>query len=182
MWFLTDEMRTQDVAAVVRTLPRGAGVILRHYDAPNRATLARTLALLCRARGLTFVVAADWRLAASVGADGLHLPEYTARAGLSSGARIWRRQRRGLLTVAAHGPRGLARAFALAADAALLSPVFPTRSHPGRAALGLTRAAGLVRSARVDVLALGGMTPLHMAHVGAAGFAGLAGIGFAEKR
>lgn len=179
VWFLTDAARTPDVAAALKNLPRGAGVIFRHYEAPGRRALAHDLALLCRARGLVFVVAGDWRLAAAVGADGVHLPERAAKQDLPSGARIWRTQRGGFLTVAAHGRRGLARASALGADAALLSPIFPTRSHPGGAALGLTRAAGLVRSARVDVLALGGVSSIHMTQLREAGFAGIAGISFA---
>ena len=181
VWFLTDTVRTPDAAAALKSLPRGAGVIFRHYESPDRRDLARDLALLCRARGLVFVVAGDWRLAAAVGADGIHLPEHAALHGLSSGARLWRRRRGGLLTVAAHSAQGISRAYALGADAALLSPVFPTRSHPGRAALGLARAAGLVRRARVEVLALGGVSPSHMMQLRAAGFAGIAGIDFAMK-
>ena len=181
VWFLTDTARTPDAAAALKTLPRGAGVIFRHYESPDRRALARDLALLCRARGLLFLVAGDWRLAVAVGADGIHLPEPAAKRGLSSGARIWRRHRGGVLTVAAHGARGLSHAYALGADAALLSPVFPTRSHPGQTALGPTRAAGLARSARVDVLALGGVTPMHVTQMRAAGFAGIAGIDFAMK-
>jgi thiamine-phosphate pyrophosphorylase len=51
---------------------------------------------------------------------------------------------------------GLARR--LGADAALLSPVFPTRSHPGGAVLGPVRFRLLARQARLPVIALGGMT------------------------
>ncbi len=161
-------------------LPRGAAVILRHYGAVNRGLLARDLAALCRARGLLFLVAGDWRLAAAVHADGLHLPEYAAARGPSSAARLWLRGR--VMTVAAHGARGLARARDLGAYAATLAPIFPTRSHPGRPALGLTRAAGFVRTARIPVLALGGASPDKLPHTRAAGFAGIAGIGFATGK
>lgn len=181
VWFLTDEARVDDAAATLRSLPRGTGVIFRHYGSPDRTSLAHKLARLSRARGLVFLVADDWRLAANVQAHGLHLPEYAAAYGLSSGARLWRRLRRAVLTVAAHGPRGLARARHLDADAALLAPVFPTRSHPGRAALGPVRAAALARSAGLPVLALGGATPDRLTHLRAAGFAGIAGIGFALR-
>lgn len=182
LWFLTDEARMDDAFGAVMSLPRGAGVIFRHYGARDRAVLARRLACTCRARGLVFLIAGDWRLAARVGADGVHLPEYAAARGPASGARLWRKQRRRFLTIAAHGAPGLARARALAADAVLLSPVFPTRSHPDRAALGLVRAAALIRLMRVPVLALGGASPDMLFHLRAAGFAGIAGIGFALKR
>ncbi|MCC6913220.1 MAG: thiamine phosphate synthase [Rhodospirillaceae bacterium] len=177
VWFLTDETRGGDVAAAVAALPRGCAVIFRHYGAANRAVLARELAALCRARGLLFLVAGDWRLAAAVHADGLHLPEHAAARGPSSAARLWLRGR--LLTAAAHGARGLARAHDIGAHAATLAPVFPTRSHPDRAALGLSRGAMLVRAARISVLALGGASPDKLAQTQAAGFAGIAGISFA---
>lgn len=179
LWFLTDDARAGDPIAAVLSLPPGAGVIFRHYGTHDRAGLADKLAKLSRARGLVFLVAGDWRLAAKTRADGLHLPEYAAARGLPSGARLWRRQRQGLLTVAAHSARSLARARELGADAALLAPVFPTRSHPGRSALGPVRAAALARRAGLPVLALGGATPEKMSFLRAAGFAGIAGIGFA---
>ncbi|MGE4063896.1 MAG: thiamine phosphate synthase [Rhodospirillaceae bacterium] len=171
----------KDVAAAVRSLPRGTGIIFRHYGAPNRVALAHDLAKLSRARGLIFLIARDWRLAARVRADGIHLPEFAAARGPASGARLWRKQRRAWLTVAAHTSAGLARARAVAADAALLAPVFPTRSHPERKALGLVRAAALVRRAGLPVLALGGATPEKLTQLRAAGFAGIAGISFAIR-
>lgn len=180
MWFLTDETRDGDAAAAVMALPRGSAVILRHYGAANRVAFARDMAARCRARGLLFLVAGDWRLAAAVNADGLHLPEYAAARGPSSPARLWLRGR--VLTAAAHGARGLARAHDIGACAATLAPVFPTRSHPGRTALGLSRAGAWVRGARLPVLALGGASPHKLPHARAAGFSGIAGIGFALKR
>ena len=183
VWFVTDETRVPDVPRAVAALPRGTGVIFRHYGARDRDSLVHKVAALCRVRGLVFVVAQDWRLAAAVRADGLHVPEHAAR-GWPSGARLWRRMRGAILTVAAHGARGLADAERLKASAALLAPVFPTASHPGRAALGLVRAAALVRHRKLPVYALGGAGPKRLAQVRAAGFAGIAGIGFAirEKR
>jgi len=180
MWFVTDEARVADVAGAVAALPSGTGVIFRHYGARDRDALARRVAALCRARRLVFVVAQDWRLAAMVRADGLHLPEHAARRW-PSGARLWRRMRGAILTVAAHGARGLADAERLKASAALLAPVFPTASHPGRAALGMVRAAALTRNRKLPVYALGGVGPKRLAHVRAAGFAGIAGIGFAIR-
>jgi thiamine-phosphate pyrophosphorylase len=72
------------------------------------------------------------------------------------------RARRGrglLLTAAVHGRRGLARARRLRADAVLVSPVFPTRSHPGARALGPLRWAALARRAGRPAIALGGIGP-----------------------
>lgn len=154
---VTDERRLPDPAPVLARLPAGAGVLLRHYDAADRPILARRLASQARARRLCLLVAGvDWRLAAAVGAVGVHLPEGAARRLADPGLRLW--QRRGhVLSVACHEPRALAQAARIGADAALLSPVFPTASHPGAATLGATRFALWARRAGLPVLALGGV-------------------------
>jgi thiamine-phosphate pyrophosphorylase len=53
--------------------------------------------------------------------------------------------------------RELAEALYARADAILLSPVFPTRSHPGQSALGPVKFRLLAARAMVPVIALGGM-------------------------
>lgn len=172
LWWMTDEIRVRDPLAVLARLPRGAAVILRHYGQRDRATLAACIAQACRRRGFPLLIAGTWRLAAAVDAAGLHLPEH---ARLEPGARLWLRRGK-ILTRAAHGPRGLARA--VDADAALLSPINPTASHPERRALGVTRAALMARAARRAVIALGGVGPRQLGALKHRGFAGVAGIGF----
>lgn len=164
---LTDEARLPDPLAAAARLPRGSGVILRHYGAANRASLARALAALCRRRGLKLLVAEDWRLAAAVGAAGVHLPERPLRR--------FRPRRGWLVTAAAHSRPALVRAARIGAQAALLSPAFPTASHPGRPALGPVRFAALARAAPLPVYALGGVTAARARRL--KGAAGLAAIG-----
>jgi thiamine-phosphate pyrophosphorylase len=70
--------------------------------------------------------------------------------------------RRGLLHLAtAHDLRELGLAARLGADAVLLSPVFPTATHPGGAVLGPVRFRLLAQQSAVPVIALGGMTASH---------------------
>lgn len=171
---LTDE-RIPDPRPLVRRLPPGCGVVLRHYESPERAELACDLARLCRARRLVFLVAADASLAAAVRADGLHLPEGLARTAARPLA--WLRRRGGLLTVAAHSPAALRRAARLGADAALLSPVFPTASHPESRPLGPRRFAALARSSPLPVYALGGVNARRMRLLAGSGAAGVATVG-----
>ncbi len=178
LWLVTDEMRLPDPAAALASLPRGAGLILRHYDAPHRAALAKRLSTICRRRGIAFLIAGDWRLAAAVDATGLHLAEHAARRGPPPGARLWL-QRSKLLTVAAHGAAGLHRAKALRASAAMLAPVFATASHPDRGCLGAMRATALIRRAGVPVVALGGITATTINRLQNSACAGVAGISFA---
>ncbi len=148
---MTDAVRLPDPTNAIAGLPPGSAVIFRHYQAAERATLAAELANCCRTCGLSFLVAGDGQLALRVGAAGLHLPERQIAT-----AAVWRRRRPDwLITVAAHSLTALKRATA--ADAALLSPVFATASHPGARVLGPGRFTSLARCAPVPVYALGGV-------------------------
>ncbi|MDO9710862.1 thiamine phosphate synthase [Paracraurococcus lichenis] len=151
LWLLGDPVRLPDPRTAAARLPRGAAVLARGL-AP---AVTAGLAALARRRRLVLLVAGDGRGALRHGA-GLHLPERRGSAGLLPFL-LARRRRRLLLTAAAHGRAGLARARRLGVDAVLLSPVFPTASHPGAPALGPFRWMALVRRAGRPVVALGGL-------------------------
>ena len=71
------------------------------------------------------------------------------------------------------------RAALAGVDAVLLSPVFPTKSHPGAAPIGPLRFAAWVRECPLPVYALGGVSlqsARRLASSGAAGFAGIGGF------
>ncbi|MCE2509547.1 MAG: thiamine phosphate synthase [Alphaproteobacteria bacterium] len=173
---LTDAARFPDPEPAVFALPRGSLVILRHYDAANRHLLARRLATLCRARGLRLLIAGDGRLAAAVGADGLHLPEWLARGQISVGYG-WRRRRPDwLITAAAHSEAALHHAEAAGADAVLLAPLFPTKSHPGACPLGIVRFARLAHQAHLPVYGLGGIDALAARRLRDSGAVGIAAV------
>jgi thiamine-phosphate pyrophosphorylase len=57
-----------------------------------------------------------------------------------------------------------------------LSPVYPTRSHPGREPLTRMQAAALIRLSGLPVIALGGMNAKRFGRVAQLGFRGWAGI------
>jgi thiamine-phosphate pyrophosphorylase len=76
----------------------------------------------------------------------------------------------------------LRRAAAIGADAALLSPVFATASHPGAPALGPLAFAVLAGKAPLPVYALGGMTSENARRLNGARLAGIAGIGLFAPR
>lgn len=154
---LTDALRLPDPLPAIARLPAGSAVILRHHDWPQRRQLARSVARLCRQKRLILLVANDWRLAAEIGADGVHLAEGLARFGLTASCRLWRRRRAALLSVAAHSSLALERAARLGADFCLLSQAFASRSHPGKPALGPVRFAILAQSSRLPIIALGGV-------------------------
>ena len=143
-------MRNDDVLeTALHRMPRGSGFIYRHYHLPDAARFARFDALrrIARAREHTIILADSAQTAREWGADGY----YGAPRALAP-------RRAGLIPLAtAHSAAELALALRCGADAALLSPVFATRSHPGGAILGAVRFGLLARRAPIPVIALGGM-------------------------
>jgi thiamine-phosphate pyrophosphorylase len=172
---MTDAVRLPKPEALFDRLPAGAAVLLRDYDAPDRAARADALRAATRRNGLLLLIGGDWRLAAQVDADGLHLPEWLARTG----RRFDRARPDWLITAAAHSRAALVTAAQVGASAALLSPVFPTRSHPGARPLGPVRFAALTHGAPLPVYALGGIdgqARRRLRGCGMAGFAGISGL------
>lgn len=163
---MTDGARTPNPVSAVAALPRGAAFIFRHFGAANRHSVAAELARACRRRRVVLLIAADPALARAVGADGVHWPE--ARARRCGGFRFQ--------TMAAHAPAALRQAARLGMDAALLSPVFVTRSASGRAPLGPIRAGQWARGARLPVIALGGVSAHTAAQLRGRGFSGVAAV------
>jgi thiamine-phosphate pyrophosphorylase len=149
LWLLSDPVRLPDPMAAAARLPRGSAVVARGVPAPALPGLAR----LCRQRGLHLLVAGDGRAALRLGV-GLHLPERPTPGLL---AFLLARRPGALLSLAVHGRRGLARGRRLRADAALVSPIFATRSHPGARPLGPHAWAFLARHAGRPAVALGGV-------------------------
>jgi thiamine-phosphate pyrophosphorylase len=177
-WLVTDARRVPDPLPAVTLLRPGDGVLFRHYELSpaGRLALARQVAALCRQLGLTLVVAGDVRLARAVAADGLHLPQALVPSRAAGARRAGLR----LVTAAAHDARAIAAAARHGADAVLISPVFPTASHPGGATLGVMRFAALAAAARrrgLAAYALGGMTPARFRRLGQAAASGYAAIG-----
>ncbi len=151
LWLLSDARNDGALEAALRRLPRGSGFVYRHYHLAPQQRIARfrALARLCRARGHVAVLADSALTAQEWGADGI----YGAPRSLYP-------RRGGLLRIAtAHNLRELAQARRMGADAVMLSPVFPTNSHPGGATLGPVRWRLLAKRAGVPVIALGGMSP-----------------------
>ena len=149
LWLLSDERNDAVLEDALERLPRGSGFIFRHYHLPPAGRRARFDALLriVRRDGHLAILSGSAANARRWGADGL----YGLPARMRGAA--------GLLRLAtAHDLPELRAAERAGADAALLSPVFPTRSHGGARALGPLRFCLLASKARIPVIALGGMT------------------------
>lgn len=170
---LTDPVRTPDPVAFARQLPVGSGLIYRHFGDPDRADVAYELADIAKARSLTLLISADAQLANHVGADGVHWP---VKRALKARIARWR-TRFPIMTASAHGLRDLRRLEDIGIDAALLSPVFSTRSHPDARTLGPIRARLLIAATPLPVYALGGIDHQTARRLDRSGFSGIAAIG-----
>lgn len=170
IWLVSDARNDARLERIVARLPRGSGLIYRHYHLPPQERQARfdRLRRIARHYGHRVFLAADARTARAWGADGA----YGSADLLATGPALPR-----LLT--AHSLRELRRTRA---DAVLLSPVFPTRSHPGAVSLGPTRFRLLARLAQVPVIALGGMTPHRAVALKPAGWAAIDGLSSSDMR
>jgi thiamine-phosphate pyrophosphorylase len=169
---MTDDDRLADPLAAAQMLPRGSLVILRARDAARRAALAQALVRMARPLGIRVSIAGDPDLAAHCGADGVHFPE--VRIGEAAHWRVSRPQ--WLITCAAHSLTACANAHIALADAVLLAPVFPTKSHPGRNFLGPFRARTIAHTSPIPVYALGGIDAQNAARLVDGGFIGLAAV------
>jgi thiamine-phosphate pyrophosphorylase len=161
LWLMTDERLGDALWSAVERLPRGSGVVFRHYAtglAERRALFAR-LSKIARRRGLVLVRAGEVRLAWRE--DGVH-------NGRRSGG--------GIATRSAHDRRAAIVAKRAGADAIFVSPVFATRSHPGAPALGPLGAAAIGRGLGMTVIALGGMDARRFGRLRGLGFHGWAAI------
>ena len=157
LWLISDARNDALLEDALARLPRASGFIYRHYHLPPEERLARFLELgrMARARDHLVVLAGDAKLAAAWGADGI----YGAPPNLSP--------RHGLLRLATvHSMREVRQANAVGADAALVSPVFATRSHADARPLGPLQFRAIAARAAMPVIALGGMDAAKASRLG----------------
>lgn len=163
LFLMTDERSGDALWPALAKLPRGTGVIFRHYATPpaERRRLYKRVRRIARKRGLVLILAGTPLQAIAWKADGAHGRSRHPRAA-----------RPLIRTAPAHDARELHAARH--ADITFLSPVFPTRSHAGARTLGPLRFGLLARGHQVA--ALGGMTPARARRLAALGSRGWAAI------
>jgi thiamine-phosphate pyrophosphorylase len=157
-WLMTDERLGEGLWTALSRLPRGGGVMFRHYRTPpavRRRLFARMLRV-ARARGLVVVRAGPVPMPGEMG--------------------VHRRPGRGLVTWPAHDRREAMAGVAAGARVLFVSPIFATRSHPGAPPLRPGKAATIARGLPVVRIALGGMDERRFRTVRHLGFDGYAGI------
>lgn len=137
-WLMTDERLGNRLWAALRRLPPGSGVVFRHHATPpaERRAIHRRVWRIARARGLVLLVAGG-----DLPGDGVH------KWGGGKGLRSW----------PAHDRAEAIAGWKAGADLLFVSPLFPTRSHPGAPSIGPARAARIGRGLGLAQIALGGM-------------------------
>ncbi|WP_338331129.1 thiamine phosphate synthase [Rhizorhapis sp. SPR117] len=174
---MSDErINDEALLAAVKRLPRGAGVIFRHYGLSQsaRRSLFLQVQSITRRRKLILVIAGSERLALAWKADGFH------------GRTLHKSQHRHLIrTAPVHDLIEICQAERSGAHLLFLSPLFPTRSHPQATELGRVEFAFLARQARRPVVALGGMTAIQakiLRQLNAYGWAAIDGLSKTEMK
>ena len=162
VWLVSDARNDAALEQILRKLPRGSGLIFRHYHLAKGARRKRFTEVqrLAKGRGHIVALSASPNTARQWGADAV----YGSRRSLTFGPSLIR-------LVTAHSLHEIGQAMRARADAILLSPVFATRSHPGQSALGPVRFRLLAARVLVPVIALGGMNARRARHLGAARWA-----------
>ncbi|PTQ89858.1 Nudix family hydrolase [Agitococcus lubricus] len=141
-------------------------------------TLAQQVAVICQQRQAALILhyhvdlLVDVPLAAGLHltAQQLHSVQSRQDLGLAAQHYLW---------VSAHNITELNQAWCLGADAATLSPIKNTVSHPEQTGLGWPYFVACVQQAKLPVYALGGMLmqDTHLAqHYGGQGIAGIRGL------
>ena len=120
-WFLTDPVRTPDPLKIMMHLPRGWGVVYRHFGAEDRMKVASDMQKVARSQGLFLSASFDETLL-SLRLDGVHWPRWMLPKRRSVPGM-------GLQSSSAHSHRGVTRAERSGMDVCFVSSVFPATAY-----------------------------------------------------
>jgi thiamine-phosphate diphosphorylase len=162
-----------DASAGLRAIAHGATVVQLRDPSATTRRLEREAERLVAESPEPVVISSRVDLALSVGAAGVHLPEHDLPVAAAR-----RLMRSGLVGRSVHSLAAALTAAAEGADYLVFGPVFPTRSHPDREAVGLERLTEVARRVTIPVLAIGGVDPNRAERCRQAGAGGFAAIGY----
>lgn len=123
----------------------------KNLDREALRDLAQRVVSMAHVSGAKVLLNGDIAMAQELGADGVQLTS-------SQLAKLHQRPAVDLCAASCHSAEELRLAEELGCDFALLSPVLPTRSHPGAAHLGWDSFRSISAGASIPVYALGGLT------------------------
>ena len=141
-------------------IPKESAFLLRSYEVKERKKIAKQLLKFCKMKKLKLLIAADIKLAEDINAHGVHFPEYMIKKKNKINWVIIKKnklKKNWIITVAAHNLQILKKAEFFDIDAALLSPVFSSKSHPNRKNLGVNKFVEITKKTKLPIYALGGI-------------------------
>jgi thiamine-phosphate pyrophosphorylase len=145
LWLMTDERMGTRVIPAIAALPRGSGIVFRHYSLSDceRRALFNAVRAAARRYGHVLILggsvtdARRWRATGAHGRSAKRHPRFQ--------------------TTPVHSVTERIAAERAGADLLFVSPIFATQTHAGARPLGRSRFGSMIRGARAPVIALGGM-------------------------
>ena len=140
-------------------IPKKSAFLLRSYQTKKRKKIAKQLLKFCKMKKIKLLIGSDIKLAKDINAHGVHFPEYMIKENKINwiGIKNIKYRKKWIITTAAHSIRSLKKVEGLDIDAALLSPVFISKSHPNNKCLGLNKFSKIVKKTKLPIYALGGI-------------------------
>ena len=140
-------------------IPKKSAFLLRSYQTKKRKKIAKQLLKFCKMKKIKLLIGSDIKLAKDINAHGVHFPEYMIKENKINwiGIKNIKYRKKWIITTAAHSTRSLKKVEGLDIDAALLSPVFISKSHPNNKCLGLNKFSKIVKKTKLPIYALGGI-------------------------
>jgi len=177
---ITDSSRMpheQFFKAVEASLCGGVDAVLvreKQMDSAHLLVFCSRLRAMTMAHNVLLIVHSQADVARAVGADGIHV----AAANMEEipAIRKWLDHEEMIISASCHGSEELEQAMRYGVNFTLLSPVFPTSSHPQALPLGLSRFMRLVKGTNLPVVALGGITSENRKELAGSGVAVIGAI------
>lgn len=146
-----------------------AAIVLREKDMEEGAyeVLARDVQAICRRHQVPFIAHTYARVAAHLGADGLHLPLPLLRNLRESGEALPAH-----LGTSCHSLEDVREAERLGCSYLMAGHIYATSCKPGLPPRGLDFLRAVTAAAHLPVYAIGGITPARLKEVREAGAAG----------
>ena len=140
-------------------IPKESAFLLRSYKVKERKKIAKQLLKFCKMKKLKLLIGSDIKLAEDINAHGIHFPEYMIKKRKINWMIIKniKSKKNWIITTAVHSYQAIKKAEFFNVDAALLSPVFQSESHPNKKNLGINKFERIVKKTKLPIYALGGI-------------------------
>ena len=141
-------------------LAGGVGQVIvreKNMDSARLLAFSSQVRELTRAYQAKLIIHSHADIAQAIDADGVHLASHDMRE--APAIRNWLQHQTLTISISCHDLNQLQQAHQLGADFAMLSPVFPTQSHPNAPTLGAQKFHAIAQQSPMPVIALGGINP-----------------------